>query len=430
MRTLPKWLSISMLLLSSCSPETPSTDWANVQELTPTFLQDASATDPALAVAPDGRVALSWIVRDTSGGADVWIAVSADSGTSFGEPVRINPRAGRVSSYTESRPVAAFGPDGQLLVVWAAKRDSGEYADDLMSRGSSDGGRTFGPAAFLNSDHINVRSTYHGFATVGFLPDGRAVAAWIDGRASLGAEEPSAGEIYASILPARTNEWQRDTRIAGDVCACCRIQLAPEHVGGNDAHVALAYRGMRGDLRDPRVAVLRTDSLAVVLDTLVSADHWFLRGCPSVGPGLTFNRQEGGHYLWFTGESAPDSAAPAKLTPAGVYLQPWRTDGAAAGPRLAMLDSLRDASRPVLAESGGTTLIAVVGHPRADSTRSTLAVRMLERNDRLTPWVFLGAGVRAGALAGHHAHSAYAAWVEKQGERTHVRLARITRRGR
>jgi len=427
---LSRLLPISMLLLSSCSPKAPSADWSNVQELTPTFLQDVSATDPALAVAPDGRVALSWIVRDSSGGADAWIAVSADSGTSFGEPVRVNPGAGRVSSYTESRPVAAFGPDGQLLVVWAAKRDSGEYADDLMSRGSSDGGRTFGPAAYLNSDHIDARSTYHGFATLGFLPDGRAVAAWIDGRGSLGAEEPSAGEIYASILPARSNEWQPDTRLVGDVCACCRIQLAPEHVGGNDGRVALAYRGMRGDLRDPRVAVLRTDSLAVVLDTLVSADHWFLRGCPSVGPGLTFNRREGGHYLWFTGESAPDSAAPAKLTPTGVYLQPWRTDGGAAGSRLTMLDSLRDATRPVLAEAGTTSLIAVVGHPRSDSTRSTLAVRMLEQNNRLTPWLFLGTGVRAGALASHHQLSAYAAWVEKEGERTRVRLARITRRGR
>ena len=430
MRTLSRLLPISMMLLSSCSPKAPSADWASVQELTPAFLQDVSATDPALAVATDGRVALSWIVRDSSGGADAWIAVSADSGASFGEPVRINPRAGCVSSFTESRPVAAFGPDGQLLVVWAAKRDSGEYADDLMSRGSSDGGRTFGPAAILNSDHADVRSTYHGFATIGFLPDGRAVAAWIDGRASLGAEEPSAGEIYASILPARSNEWQPDTRIAGDVCACCGIHLSPELAARGEPRIALAYRGMRGDLRDPRVAVLRTDSLAVVLDTLVSADHWFLRGCPSVGPRLTFNRAEGGHYLWFTGESTPDSAAPAKLTPAGVYLQPWRTNGGAAGTRLTMLDSLRDATRPVLAEAGGTSLIAVVGHPRSDSTRSTLAVRMLEPNDRLTPWVFLGSGVRAGALASNHRHSAYAAWVEKEGERTHVRLARITRRGR
>lgn len=418
-----------LLLLSSCSPKAPAADWANVQELTPAFLQDVSATDPGLAVAPDGRLALSWVVRDSSGGADAWIAVSADSGATFGEPVRVNPRAGRVSSYTESRPVAAFGPDGQLLVVWAAKRDSGEYADDLMSRSSRDGGRTFGPAAFLNSDHIDARSTYHGFATIGFLPDGRAVAAWIDGRASLGAEEPSAGEIYASLLPVGGDEWQPDTRIAGEVCACCRIMLAAERVGGNDGRVALAYRGMRGDLRDPRLAVLRTDSLAVVLDTLVSADHWFLRGCPSVGPSLTFDRESGGHYLWFTGESAADSAAPAKLTPAGVYLRAWRADGAAADAALSLRDSLRDATRPILASAGGTSLIGVVGHPRSDSTRSTLAVRMLDPDERLTPWLFLGAGVRAGALASSHPHSAYAAWVEKEGERTHVRLARITRRG-
>jgi len=421
---------VAMLLLGSCSPRATTADWADVRELTPAFLQGTGAADPSLAVGPRGQLALTWVTRDTSGGADVWIAVSSDSGSAFGAPVRVNPQPGRVSSYTESRPVAAFGPDGQLLVVWAAKRDSGEYSDDLQSRSSSDGGLTFGPAAFLNSDHDDPRSTYHGFATLGFLPDGRAIAAWIDGRGSLGAEEPAAGEIYASTFSARDGAWAPDTRVAGEVCACCRITLSPERAVAGDARVALAYRGMRGDLRDPRLATLRTDSLAVTLDTLMSADHWFLRGCPSVGPALTFNRADGGHYLWFTGESAADSAAPPKLTPTGVHLLAWRAEAGAEGARRAMDDSLRDATRPMLASLGGSDLIGVIGHPRSDSTRAVLAVRMLESGGSLTPWLFLGSGARSGALAGAHAGMAYAAWVEKDGDQPRVRLARITRRGR
>ena len=423
-------LLIAIWLLGSCAPKPPVSDWAAVQELTPEFLQDRSATDPNLAVGERGLVALTWVVRDTSGGADVWAAVSSDSGASFAPPVRLNLPLGGVSSYSESRPVAAFGPSGQLVVVWAAKRDTGRYADDLISRGSVDGGRTFGPGAYLNSDHGDPRSTYHGFVTLAFLPDGRAIAAWIDGRSSPGLEEPMAGEVYASISPDGVSPWARDTRIAGDVCACCHITLAADKSGSAPAQVALAYRGMRGDLRDPRLALLRTDSLGVVRDTLVSNDQWFLRGCPSVGPSVTYERPGGGHYLWYTGESAADSAAPQKLTPPGVHLVAWRAETGAVGPRRALRDSLHDASRPMLADLGNSTLLGVIGHPSADSARAVLAVRMLEPGGELGPWLFLGSGVRSGALAGKHASLAYAAWVEKDGDQPRVRLARIGRRAR
>ncbi len=433
MRFRLAFLCFTLSLVTSCTPQPPAPDWASVQEITPAFLHGLQAMDPNLAVGEHGRLALTWVTRDSSGGADVWVAVSSDSGAQFSTPVRVNPSPGRVSSYSESRPVAAFSPAGELVVVWAAKRDSGEYADDLMSRGSTDGGRTFGQSAYLNSDHIDPRSTYHGFASLVFLPDGRALAAWIDGRDSPGLDEPMAGGIYASIRSRDGTGWAPDTQVASEVCACCRIALASEPgptVDAGPPRVALAYRGMRGDLRDPRLALLRTDSLSVALDTLLSADQWFMRGCPSVGPGITFERSSGGHYLWFTGESVADSAAPPKLTPTGVHVVAWRTDGSVAGPRRALGDSLRDATRPMLTSFGNNALIGVVAHTLADSTRTVLAVRTLDSGGELGPWLFLGAGVRSGALALAHPRMAYAAWVEKDAETLRVRLARITRRER
>ncbi|MEO5989380.1 MAG: hypothetical protein ABIU54_02535 [Candidatus Eisenbacteria bacterium] len=421
---------IALPLLGSCTPKPHVADWAVVQELTPAFLQKPGTTDPNLAVGEGGQVALTWVVRDTTGGADVWVAVSSDSGSAFGAPVRLNPKPGTVSSYIESRPVVAFAPSGKLVVVWAAKRDSGLYAADLVSRASTDGGRTFAPEAYLNSDHGDPLSTYHGFVALTFLADGRAVAAWIDGRGSPGLDEPMAGEIYASVSADGGGQWASDTRVASDVCACCRITLAAERSGHEPALLALAYRGMRGNLRDPRLATLRTDSLGVLSDTLVSADHWFLRGCPSVGPSITYERSGGGHYLWFTGESATDGTAPPKLTPPGVHLVAWRAESGATGPRRAMSDSLRDATRPVLADLGQATLIGVIGHPRADSARAVLAVRMLDPNGELGPWLFLGSGVRGAALAGAHPNLAYAAWVEKDKDEPRVRVARIGRRRR
>ena len=96
----------------------------------------------------------------------------------------------------------------------------------------------------------------------------------------------------------------------------------------------------------------------------------------------------------------------------------------------ALRDSLHDASRPMLADLGNSTLLGVIGHPSADSARAVLAVRMLEPGGELGPWLFLGSGVRSGALAGKHASLAYAAWVEKDGDQPRVRLARIGRRAR
>jgi hypothetical protein len=215
------------------------------------------------------------------------------------------------------------------------------------------------------------------------------------------------------------HSWQPSVRVAGDACPCCRLAL---HADSLD-RVAIAYRGARADLRDPRLAVSRDGGATFALDTLVSDDRWLLPGCPSVGPALTVNRAGGGHYAWFTGaERAPDEVRP------GVYVATWRADAGRTGPRRMLGDSLRDASRPMLAPMATTTLAGVLGRPLADSTTRVLAVRALELDGAMSPWLFLGAGVRAAAIAGAGRPRAYAAWIERTGEANRLRLARLDRR--
>ena len=405
---------------SSCSPTPGPAEWTSLREVTPASLRGVSAWDASLATGPRGQVALTWVTRDTAG-ASVWVAVSSDSGERFGEPHRLDVPAGRVSSYPESRPVAAFGPTGVLVVAWASRRDSGA-ADDLVSRASADGGGTFDPAVFLNDDHGNPASPYRGFAALEWTPDGRALAAWIDGRdmpLAPGMDEPDRASVRLAASVDEGHSWQPSTLVAGEACPCCRIALRADSLG----HVAIAYRGARGGLRDPRLAVSSDGGATFAVDTLVADDRWLLPGCPSIGPALTLNRAGGGQYLWFTGAERES----AGVTP-GVYLAPWRLAAGATGPRRMLADSLRDASHPMLVAMGATSLAGVIAHPRADSTRRVLAVRALESGGAVTPWLFLGANVRSASLAGAGPRRAYAAWSERNGDGARLRLVRLDRR--
>src|SRR5262245_25847886 len=108
-------------LLMGCARRPVATPWAHVQEETPAFLGSSMAVDPSLAVDPSGHVALPWVTRDSLG-ADAWLTVSTDSGAHWSDPVRLNPEPRTVSSYPESRPVAAWGHDGMLVAAWSSKR--------------------------------------------------------------------------------------------------------------------------------------------------------------------------------------------------------------------------------------------------------------------------------------------------------------------
>jgi hypothetical protein len=412
-------------LLAACAPRPTAMPWARVQEATPPFLTTATAADPSLAVDRAGRVALTWVSRDSLG-TDAWASVTADSGAHWSAPVRLNPFPGMVSSYAESRPVAAWGRDGLLVAAWSSKRSPQQgTGDDLAARVSADGGRSWGATHLINSDRSDPTSGYHGFAAVDVLPDGRPIVAWIDGRASAGlADEPALAEIYASTTADGGVTWSPDAWVAGDVCACCRIAMRSAQRLNGTIDVAVAYRGATNDLRDPRVVVSHDGGSRFVLDTLISMDRWKLPGCPSVGPALTLENGVG-HYFWYTGESPADSLLPGRPMP-GLYLVPWRVEVGATGPKRGLSDSLGAASRPMLASLGRGTQLGAIGESPGTARRKVLALRRLEPDGALTSWLFLGSGVKSGAIAAHGEQGAWAAWTEPGGDQLRVRVARLS----
>jgi hypothetical protein len=259
------------------------------------------------------------------------------------------------------------------------------------------------------------------------LPDGRPFVAWLDGRASAGLEpEPERAEIYASTSRDGGATWDPETWVAGDACPCCRIAVQSARRERGTIDVAVAYRGATNDFRDPRIAISTDAGATFAFDTLVSADRWKLKGCPSVGPALSIGIG-GGHYAWFTGESPDDAMLPGRPAP-GVYLATWRVDAGAVGVKRALGDSLERVTRPMLARLDRGTLVGVLGQASGPPRRAVLALRMLELDGTLSPWLYLGSGVKSAAIAGQGERSAWAAWAEGALGGTHVRVARLAGR--
>jgi hypothetical protein len=423
-----------MLLLAGfvagCAPRPEPGEWVAVREVTPSFLAHGRTTDASLATDGHGRVALTFVTRDTMG-KDLWLSVSRDSGLSFSDPVRVNPRPGSVASFPEGRPIAAFGPGGAIALAWADRRPDTSGAVDLVVRASGDGGATLSPAVVINDEAqrlANARgggrwrilngwnlSAYHGFPALTFRPDGSLFAAWLDERGNAPTTgEPSVSSLYCATSSDGGQTWSPNAQVADSVCPCCR-PMAMSDLGGR---VAIAYRDGRNDIRDPALAISPDGGSTFTLNRVISADGWHLTACPDQGASFTWNRDVGGYYAWYTGAEVP-----------GVYLMPWRPDFGAGGVKRSLDDSLHEARSPRLAAMGGTTLIAVEARARADTTHTVLAVRALDANGTLTRWCFLGAEVSSGAICALDRRAALASWTEHEGHETRVRVVRLRRHG-
>jgi hypothetical protein len=428
MRFLP-FAAVAVVALAAGCAGPGADDWAQVREVTPAFLTGVAVRDPALATAPGGRVALTWVTRD-SAGRDVWLALSRDSGATFSAPVRVNDAPGSVVSFAEGRPLAVFGPRGALAVTWSERRADTSGAVDVKVRASADGGASFGPVATVNDDaqgpppelgwsaarrwrRANRESAFHGFPALAYLPDGTLFSAWLDERRVPAADgEPVASSLFHALSPDGGRTWTANAALTDSACPCCRPQAI---VAGE--RLALAYRSAASMLRDPALALSADGGRTFASDTVIHPDRWLLAGCPDQGTVVAWTPAAGGHYAWYTGAGG-----------GAVYVVPWRDDGGAAGLRRAIDDGVTAARSPRIAGLGALTLLGVEARPAADSTRQVFAVRALHPDGSMTPWLHLGADAASGWLAAAGERAAFACWLEHDGAVERLRVVRLALR--
>ena len=205
-----------------------------------------------------GRTVAAVWTATKDGIANVYFARSSDGGATFSSPRRVNDQDGDAGATNEQPPrlvISGTGTAQTFTVMWS-KRDQGPMEtrrDIIRVSRSTDGGRTFSPARFAHDPSL---SGARGWEALALGANGVVHAVWLDGRdankkiaamshngVSHKGQPPQ--EIYHATLAS--DGRMIETRIAEDVCFCCKTAVAVDSRGG----VYAAWRHVfPGSMRD------------------------------------------------------------------------------------------------------------------------------------------------------------------------------------
>ncbi|HEX2166928.1 MAG TPA: sialidase family protein [Longimicrobiales bacterium] len=297
---------ICMLLLPALLAGCTGPD-AHVVEVT---LAEASAANPTVAVDDRTGIAYAAWIETAEDGSNVYLA-RIDSGGRT-PPVRVNDIAGDAAPHDQAPPQVATGPDGSVYVVWQNNTIvEGRHfpASNLRFARSSNGGRSFEPAMFVNDDALGPPSS-HTFHDVAVAGDGTIHVSWIDGRARTRAEAEAGGtgmhdgdesmpgsEIRVASSHDGGRTFSTGVVVHRNACPCCRTSLA---VSGDTA-VAVAFRSAEANIRDMLVVRSTDGGKTFGQPVRVHADAWVIDGCPHAGGSLAYDTQGRLHIAWYTG---------------------------------------------------------------------------------------------------------------------------------
>jgi hypothetical protein len=256
----------------------------------------------------------------SAGKADVFVAVSSDSGRSFGAPVRVNTVAGEARLGGELPPRVALlstrtSAAPEIAVVWTSRSQA---ATEIKLSRSHNGGRTFdAPVALQSPSSAGDR----GWASLALDDQGSAHAIWLDHRGLAAAHGAGGGHaahntaatadgvamaqrsglFYASASPHAERELTKG------VCYCCKTALA----SGPHGQLYAAWRHVYpGNLRDIAFAVSRDRGRTFSAPVRVSEDGWAINACPDDGPAIGVDSRGTVHLIWRTvlGGADPEGA--------------------------------------------------------------------------------------------------------------------------
>lgn len=234
--------------------------------------------EPNLAVAPDGRVLLSWIEPAGEGRHRLRYS-GLEGGGSWSSPRTIAEGAGWFVNWADFPALTAL-PDGTLFAHWLVKSGPSTYAYDVQVSSSRDGGGTWsGPVV----PHRDGTQTEHGFVSMTPWSGSEMGLVWLDGRKTAGAGPSDHGHTAAEMSLVHTTVGRdgrlgAETVLDGRVCDCCQTDIAR----AADA-VVVVYRD-RSDKEVRDMSVVRFAGGRWSAPRALAADGWEINGCPVNGP--------------------------------------------------------------------------------------------------------------------------------------------------
>lgn len=296
-RTTAGVFAVAALALAACDTAPAVIDDAIV-------VAAADAHSPTVAVGPEGEAYVAWVSGDST--YDVLLARVGE------QPVRVNDIPGDAAPHAQAPAQVALAPDGSVYVVWQNNThiEGRRFpASDLRFARSSDGGRTFEPAIYVNDDAGGPPAS-HTFHDLAVSEDGTVYVSWIDGRArahvdaapaAMEGHAHGAGDAGPSIRVARSIDGGRTFEpgviLTPQACPCCRTSIV---VTGQDVYVA--WRDVNDENVRNVVVAHSTDGGATwSAPQAVHDDSWRIDGCPHAGPSLAIGGDGRVHVAWYTG---------------------------------------------------------------------------------------------------------------------------------
>lgn len=264
---------------------------------------------PNLAVAPDGRVYLSWIERLGEGRFS--LRFSALEKEKWSAPQVIAEGSNWFVNWADFPSMIAL-PDGSLAAHWLAKSGTGTFEYDVTISRSFDGGKTWGKPFVPHRDGVKAE---HGFVSLFASKDGNLAAVWLDGREMKADAKDAHGHGHGDMT-LRSVKIKRDGTLTEDavldtrVCECCQTSAAMTAEGP-----VVVYRDRsEQEIRDISIVRLRDGQWSQPVS--VFKDGWQINGCPVNGPSIAASGRRVA-VAWFTGVNDKPRVKLAFSTDAG-----------------------------------------------------------------------------------------------------------------
>ena len=271
--------------------------------------------EPNLAVAPDGRVLLSWIEPAGENQHSLRYAARPKGGA-WSKPETIASGSGWFVNWADFPSLAAL-PDGTLFAHWLAKSGPGTFAYDVRVTTSRDRGRTWSEPV---TPHRDGTQTEHGFVSMSPASGQAMGLVWLDGRKTAGTAHEGHGGALAEMSLVHST-LDREGRLGpeiildGRVCDCCQTDAAVA-----EGATVVVYRDRsEKEVRD--MSVVRFVDGRWSEPRPLAHDGWEINGCPVNGPAVAAAGREVA-AAWFTAANEKSRVSVAFSADSGATFGP------------------------------------------------------------------------------------------------------------
>lgn len=277
--------------------------------------------EPSLAVAPDGRVYMTWLEPADSGHA---LKLAVLEGAKWSEPQIIRKARDFFVNWADFPSVEVLA-GGRLAVHWLQRNGTGTYAYGVRIAQSRDGGKTWSAGIM---PHRDSSQTEHGFVAM-WRENDQLGAVWLDGRKFSKEGHHASNEMMLVSTTMNANgALGPEVRLDERTCDCCQNSAAMTAAGP-----IIAYRDRSPDeIRD--IYVTRRVAGRWTPGAPVYSDNWKIAACPVNGPAInaTGNRVA---IAWFSAARDSAQVKVAFSNNAGATFDaPVRVDGGNPGGRV------------------------------------------------------------------------------------------------